>query len=180
MKELTNKIAIKDIVFADRWRERQERCRQINTINQFRNTLFHIIVTLWLSFNLIYVTLRYSGSHIKEDKLWLLIWIVCIGIITICYWKWFCGWLADVIDAIFIVKGHRPVFKQIGDTGAYVSNMIHKYPTSIYYDQNNVEIIVENKDGKKIILQECEIEHQNITEPRLDLNRMKVILPKKC
>ena len=96
---------------------------------------------------------------------------------TFCYCKGFCGLLADVSDVIFILKGHKPIFKKIGDAGAYVSNLIYKYPTSIYLNQYQVEIIVDNKENEKTILQSCKIEYQNIAEPKLDLNQMKVILP---
>ena len=180
MKELTNKIEIKNVVFAERWKERQEKCKEINKINLFRNILFRILVAS--SFTLIFIQsgLRSWGDYIGGNTLYFVIWVASIGSVLYGYGKVVAGFLEDVVDTMFVCNGHRPVFKKIGDIGAYASNMIHEYPTKIYYDRYNVEIIVENEKKKNIILQECEVEHQNITEPRLDLNQMKVILPLKC
>lgn len=182
MNNTVESVTIVDVIMVDDWVRIKEKYDQINSIHKKQKSLLCFIVTYLTTSFFVAATLKHLGGYIKEDIIFFMIWWIYIWIFASFSWMALGDCVANTIDTLIVKNGKFPIFSRFGDVGVNLSYMISKYPTTISYRKNKVEIVfiksVENaKEPEKLYLENWHCEYRNIKNPTLDLENLRVILP---
>lgn len=170
------------IIYAENWKERMDRCEQINCDNEKRLNLFKMVLLVFLTLLLV---LWSVSINLYEKDLLTKIFIMIAGFLIVnIIWNFSYKIIADVIDAIIISNGSKcPVFKQVADTGATLSYLIAEQNAKVKYDNGSVYIEYEKqtKKGPELVVFQMEgiktSKDASIEEMVLDLQKIELVLP---
>lgn len=165
------------VIYADNWKERMEKCEEINRKNARCYMLLKFVLLL-ITYTLTFI------PAMNVVNLAMRIILIFVGLLVIWFWNETCSFIADVLDAAIIVRGGKyPRFKQVADTGATLSYLIEEEKAVVKYENNQVTVEYEkqkkNKVEKSVLhLENLEVEESHSEkEPVLDLQRMKLVKP---
>lgn len=184
MKNTVDKVTILDVIMVDNWGRIKEKFDRTNHIRLQRKKLLCLVLTFFATCFFVAATLKHFGGYIQEEIVIFMIWCIYIFVFASLCWKVLGDFVASAIDTLIVRNGKTPIFSKCGDLGVNLSYMLNKYPSTISYYENKVEIIIEKnvekaKEEVKIYLVDWSCQYQSIKKPTLDLNNMKIILPIK-
>lgn len=174
------------VIYAEKWKERLDRCEQINkknNIHKFVLRMFLSLLTISLQAEL--MCQKWSTYYMTENMKMIYFDFVVNLVVIVFVWSFGSDFIGNVLDSILYCYTEKfiPYFKPIGDITATCSYLIAEKNATILYEDGRIKITHEINDGKKpkketyVLADIRVVKDATIKEPVLDLQNLQLILP---